>query len=176
MDNWIYIGVVEEDGQRHIQKAFRDEKSALEWMEGIKSFYEKSLGISDFSTGVETQNDLHEYNMNWWAYSENSPYGVFVFRYRNDLPKDHGCRIYATMSNVDWDEQPQKIYATEDEAREWIRQEFLKAKAEDPSSDNESFIWADGKDSDGLRWWSCGHAEKTLDWTVYELNLEGGGQ
>ena len=72
------------------------------------------------------------------------------------------------------EEQPQKIYATEDEAREWIRQEFLKAKAEDPFSDNESFIWDSGKDSNGLGWWSCGHAEYTLDWTVYELNLKGG--
>lgn len=30
MDNWIYIGMVEEDGHRRIQEAFSDEKSARE--------------------------------------------------------------------------------------------------------------------------------------------------
>ena len=176
MDDFIYIGVVEEDGHKYLNEAFSDEKSALDWMAGIRSFYEKSLGINDFKTGTNTGSVLYEYDMNWWTYSENSPYGVFVYRYRNDLPKDRGCKVYATMSNVDWDEQPQRIYATEDEAREWIRNEFLKAKEEYPMSDNESFIWESGKGDNGLRWWSCGHAEDTLDWTVCELNLKKGAR
>jgi hypothetical protein len=72
------------------------------------------------------------------------------------------------------------VYDNEESAREWIRQEFMKFKAEDPknecSCNNENYCWGDGDillgdllgNANGYEWY-CYYELESYGWYVVKL-------
>lgn len=100
-------------------------------------------------------------------YARDMEYGAFAHQFA--MPQGLGDVLYVCQRTDDDDGFPEtkveRVYATEDEAREWMRKQFL-AHVGRTGFSKDDYTWGDWEeDEDGKKGWHCGY---NLDyWDVY---------
>ena len=168
MDDFIYVGQLENDGEFTIECAFFTEDSAREWMR--KAFLDMKADTHipdedwDWFENSSDDPELGFYHM-WGCASLNNPYGIRLFRFPASAGDAH--QIYVCqVSESEKYPVPVALCFSEDEAREWIRRSFVSYRDEN-RLENSRFCW---DSSDG--WWGyCGDEGEQMDWEVFRLPL-----
>lgn len=165
MNDYIYIGQIEEDGDFASVKAFFTEESAREWMRN--KFLEMSTeeGIPkdewEWDEGETVLSDVADYK--WACFSRNTPDGIGVWRIKASAGDAH--EVYVCQTTDSEGAEIDGLYFSEDAAREWMRRKFVEYRDE-IGADNLRFIW---NHTEG--WWYCGDEIEHMDWEVFRLPL-----
>lgn len=166
MNDYIYIGQVEADGDFTPVKAFFTEESAREWMREEFLEISKENGIPkdewEWDEGETVLSDVADYK--WACFSRNTPDGIRVWRVKASAGDSH--EVYVCQTTDSEGTEIDGLYFSEDTAREWMRREFVKFRIEN-DADNSEFFW----NYDAEIWWYCGYEPERMDWEIFRLPL-----
>ena len=170
MNDYIYVGQVEIDGDLMGDAAFFTEEAAREWMRkeflNMKSdtnIPQEEWEWSDFDLLPVNPG---EPDWKWSVIARNDPYGIRVYRFKKSAGDAHSVFMCQETDDCGM-KTPTALYFSEDEAREWMRGKFVEYRDENDLP-NDRFTWYDNADEG---YWSCGDNLEIQDWEIYKLAL-----
>ena len=165
MEDYIYIGQVEIEGDFTPEKAFFTEDEAREWMRErfLELSKENRIPKDDWKWSIVNPSFFSAADKEWTCVSLNYPFRVRIFRFKTSA-KDFR-EVYVCQTTDTEDSEIRLLCFTEDEAREWMRTEFVEYR-DSLAADNSRFYW---NHDDG--WWYCGDEDEHMDWEIFRLPL-----
>jgi hypothetical protein len=176
MSDKVYVVQEEHDGEDAPVKVYLTEDAAREHIRNCFLLFKKNLEEEDkdfiWNDFAPVTKEYEEYR--WVMYSSSMPYGAFAHRFA--MPQGMEDVAYVTQETSDLGGINEtgliNVYASEDEAREWLRERFL-AHVEVKKSDKGDYTWKEWEE-DGVKCWYCGYNNDCWDVRVYAVPVVRG--